>query len=55
LSFPRIDDNVILGVLGSGRKRGEWIKRAETVAMDALEFCGLDLAKEWHRSFRTVT
>lgn len=47
MSFPRIDDNVILGVLGSGRKRGEWIKRAETGAMDALEFCGIsDLAKE---------
>ena len=39
--------NVILGVLGSGRKRGEWIKRVETMAMDALEFCGIsDLAKE---------
>jgi len=42
-----IIDNVILGVLGSGRKRGEWTKRAETMAMDALEFCGIsDLAKE---------
>jgi branched-chain amino acid transport system ATP-binding protein len=37
----------MLGVLGSGRKRGEWIKRVETQAMDALEFCGIsDLAKE---------
>jgi branched-chain amino acid transport system ATP-binding protein len=39
--------NVMLGVLGSGRNRGEWIKRVETVAMDALEFCGIsDLARE---------
>jgi branched-chain amino acid transport system ATP-binding protein len=39
--------NVMLGVLGSGRKRGEWVKRVENVAMDALEFCGIsDLAKE---------
>ncbi len=39
--------NVMLGVLGSGRKRGEWVKRVETVAMDALEFCGIsDLAGE---------
>jgi len=39
--------NVMLGVLGSGRKRGEWIKRVETAAMDALEFCGIsDLARE---------
>ncbi len=39
--------NVMLGVLGSGRKRGEWIKRVETMAMDALEFCGIsDLARE---------
>lgn len=39
--------NVMLGVIGSGRRRGEWIKRVETVAMDALEFCGIsDLARE---------
>jgi branched-chain amino acid transport system ATP-binding protein len=42
-----IISNVVLGVLGSGRKRGEWTKTVETMAMDALEFCGIsDLAKE---------
>ena len=39
--------NVMIGCLGSGRMRGEWIKRIESRAMDALEFCGIsDLAKE---------
>jgi branched-chain amino acid transport system ATP-binding protein len=39
--------NVMIGCLGSGRKRGQWVKRIESTAMDALEFCGIsDLAKE---------
>jgi branched-chain amino acid transport system ATP-binding protein len=39
--------NAILGCLGSGKKRGEWVKRIESRAMDALEFCGIsDLAGE---------
>jgi branched-chain amino acid transport system ATP-binding protein len=39
--------NVIVGCLGSGKKRGEWVKRVESRAMDALEFCGIsDLARE---------
>ena len=39
--------NAMLGCLGSRRKRGEWVKRIESSAMDALEFCGIsDLAKE---------
>jgi branched-chain amino acid transport system ATP-binding protein len=39
--------NAMIGYLGSGRKRGEWVKRIESMAMDALEFCGIsDLAKE---------
>lgn len=39
--------NVMVGGLGSGRRRGEWIKSAESAAMDTLEFCGIsDLAKE---------
>ena len=39
--------NAMIGCLGSGRKRGEWVKRIESMAMDALEFCGIsDLAKE---------
>ena len=39
--------NAMIGCLGSGRKRGEWVKRVESMAMDALEFCGIsDLAKE---------
>jgi branched-chain amino acid transport system ATP-binding protein len=39
--------NVMVGCLGSGNKRGEWVKRIENKAMDALEFCGIsDLAKE---------
>ena len=39
--------NAIIGYLGSGRKRGEWVKRIESMAMDALEFCGIsDLAME---------
>ena len=39
--------NAMIGCLGSGRKRGEWVKSVESMAMDALEFCGIsDLAKE---------
>ena len=39
--------NAMIGCLGSGKKRGEWVKRIESRAMDALEFCGIsDLAKE---------
>jgi branched-chain amino acid transport system ATP-binding protein len=39
--------NVMIGCLGSGRRRGQWVKRIESKAMDALEFCGIsDLAKE---------
>jgi len=39
--------NAIVGCLGARRKRGEWVKRIESMAMDALEFCGIsDLAKE---------
>ena len=39
--------NAMIGCLGSGRKRGEWVKTIESRAMDALEFCGIsDLAKE---------
>jgi len=39
--------NVMVGCIGSGRKTGEWVKRIENRAMDALEFCGIsDLAKE---------
>jgi branched-chain amino acid transport system ATP-binding protein len=39
--------NVMVGCLGAKRKRGEWVKRIESAAMDTLEFCGLsDLAHE---------
>jgi len=40
--------NVMIGCIGAGRvKRGEWIKRVEAKAQDALEFCGIAyLAKE---------
>lgn len=39
--------NVMIGCLGSGMRRGEWVKRIENAAMDALEFCGIaDMAKE---------
>jgi branched-chain amino acid transport system ATP-binding protein len=39
--------NAMLGCLGSKRKRGEWVKRLESMAMDTLEFCGIsDLANE---------
>jgi branched-chain amino acid transport system ATP-binding protein len=39
--------NTVVGCLGSGRRRGEWGKRIEGMAMDALEFCGIsDLANE---------
>jgi branched-chain amino acid transport system ATP-binding protein len=39
--------NVMVGCLGSGKRRGEWVKRIESKAMDALEFCGIsDLARE---------
>jgi len=39
--------NAMIGCLGSGTKRGEWVKRIESRAMDALEFCGIsDLARE---------
>lgn len=39
--------NVMVGCLGSKRKRGEWVKRIEDMAMDTLDFCGIsDMAKE---------
>jgi branched-chain amino acid transport system ATP-binding protein len=40
--------NVMIGCIGAGRvKRGEWVKRVEAKAQDALEFCGIaHLAKE---------
>jgi branched-chain amino acid transport system ATP-binding protein len=39
--------NAMIGCLGSGKMRGEWVKRIESKAMDALEFCGIsDLARE---------
>ncbi len=39
--------NVIVGCLGSGTRKGEWVKRIESKAMDTLEFCGIsDLARE---------
>ncbi|NVM25478.1 MAG: ABC transporter ATP-binding protein [Desulfobacterales bacterium] len=40
--------NVMIGCIGAGRvKRGEWVKRIEAKAQDALEFCGIaHLAKE---------
>ena len=40
--------NVMIACIGAGGKgRGEWVKRIETKALDALEFCGIaDLAKE---------
>jgi branched-chain amino acid transport system ATP-binding protein len=40
--------NVIIGCIGAGKvKRGEWVKRVEAKALDALEFCGIaHLAKE---------
>ncbi|MCJ7593442.1 MAG: ABC transporter ATP-binding protein [Desulfobacterales bacterium] len=39
--------NVLVACLGAKRKRGEWVKRIESTAMDTLEFCGIsDLAKE---------
>ncbi len=40
--------NVIVGCMSSrALKRGEWVKRVEEKAMDALEFCGIaDLALE---------
>jgi branched-chain amino acid transport system ATP-binding protein len=40
--------NVMIGCIGAGRvKRGEWVKRIESKAQDALEFCGIaHLAKE---------
>jgi branched-chain amino acid transport system ATP-binding protein len=43
-----IISNVIIGCLGKGAsKRGEWVKRIEVRAREALEFCGIaDLAKE---------
>lgn len=43
-----IISNVMVGCLAEGAdKRGEWIKRIEARARDALEFCGIaDLAKE---------
>lgn len=46
-SLPIIS-NVMVGCLAEGAsKRGEWVKRMEARARDALEFCGIaDLAKE---------
>jgi branched-chain amino acid transport system ATP-binding protein len=43
-----IISNVMVGCLAKGAsKRGEWVKRIEARARDALEFCGIaDLAKE---------
>jgi branched-chain amino acid transport system ATP-binding protein len=43
-----IISNVMVGCLAEGAsKRGEWVKRIEARARDALEFCGIaDLAKE---------
>ncbi len=43
-----IISNVMVGCLAEGAsKRGEWVKRIEVRARDALEFCGIaDLAKE---------
>ena len=43
-----IISNVMVGCLAHGAsKRGEWVKRIEARARDALEFCGIsDLAKE---------
>ncbi len=40
--------NVMVGCLAQGAaKRGEWVKRIENRAFDALEFCGIaDLASE---------
>lgn len=40
--------NVMIGCIGGGNvKRGEWVKRIEAKAQDALEFCGIaHLAKE---------
>lgn len=46
-SLPIIS-NALLGCLAEGAsKRGEWVKRMEVRARDALEFCGIaDMAKE---------
>lgn len=43
-----IISNVMVGCLAEGAsKRGEWVKRIDARARDALEFCGIsDLAKE---------
>ena len=40
--------NVMIGCIGGGKaKSGEWVKRIEAKAQDALEFCGIaHLAKE---------
>lgn len=40
--------NVMIGCIGAGKaKRGEWVKRIEAKAQDALEFCGIaHLGKE---------
>jgi ABC-type branched-subunit amino acid transport system ATPase component len=49
--------NVMVSCLSPrAMKRGEWVKRLEAKAMDALEFAGIsDMARERHLPFRRVT